>query len=229
MEVVGKRRAAARARTAPGLAARLPAYFVALDVLQSEGGVQLLSLPYRERRRRLEVLFAARALTAPWTLCPMTTDIAKAREWLEEWTDVSGVEGLIIKPLTSKYLPNYRGWSKIRRRDTTETIVGAITGTLTRPQLLILGRHDDTGRLRPVGRTVALRPDQARQVAEHLTPPAPSTRGRAPGSPPRGALATSSISSWSIRTWWLKSAPTVPSTTAESSATRRASSACAWT
>ncbi|MGW7315737.1 ATP dependent DNA ligase [Streptomyces sp. NPDC054865] len=55
------------------------------------------------------------------------------------------------------------------RRDTREAIIGAITGTLTHPQLLILGRHDPTGRLRMVGRTVALRPDQARQVAEHLT------------------------------------------------------------
>ncbi|MFD3875530.1 hypothetical protein [Streptomyces sp. NPDC058623] len=35
--------------------------------------------------------------------------------------------------------------------------------------LLILGRHDAAGRLRTVGRTVALRPDQARPVAEHLT------------------------------------------------------------
>ncbi len=179
-----QRRAAARARTAPALAARLPAYFVAFDVLQSEG-VELLSLPYRERRRRLEVLFAARGLTAPWTLCPMTTEVTKAREWLEDWTDVSGVEGLVIKPLTSKYLPTYRGWTKIRRRDTTETIVGAITGTLTRPQLLILGRHDQTGRLRPVGRTVPLRADQARQVAEHLTP-------ADPGHPWEGARFTAS-------------------------------------
>ncbi|MFD3720036.1 hypothetical protein [Streptomyces sp. NPDC058674] len=98
-----QRRAAARSRTAPALAARQPAYFVAFDVLQGEGGEQLLALPYRERRRRLEVLFAAGGLASPWTLCPMTTDVATAREWLEDWTDVSGGEGLVIKPLTSKY------------------------------------------------------------------------------------------------------------------------------
>ncbi|MCX5078768.1 ATP-dependent DNA ligase (plasmid) [Streptomyces sp. NBC_00513] len=167
-----QRRAAAGSRTAPGLAASLPAYFVAFDVLMADG-VTLLTLPYRERRRRLEVLFAARALTAPWTLCPMTTDVAKAREWLESWTDVSGVEGLVVKGMNQRYLPGFRGWSKIRRRDTTEAIVGAVTGTLTRPQLLVLGRYDDTGRLRAVGRTVALRPEQARQVAEHLTAAGP--------------------------------------------------------
>ncbi|MGW9075012.1 ATP-dependent DNA ligase [Streptomyces yangpuensis] len=135
---------------------------------------------YADRRALLENLFTDRALAAPWTLCPMTTDLAKAREWLESWTDVSGVEGIVVKPRHGHYLPGYRGWTKIRRRDTTETIVGAITGTLTRPQLLVLGRHDQHGRLRTVGRTVPLRPDAARHVAEHLT-------AAAPGHPWEGA------------------------------------------
>ncbi|MFI8281060.1 hypothetical protein ACIGBH_40600 [Streptomyces sp. NPDC085929] len=56
--------AAVRARSAPALAASAPAFFIAFDILQA-GGTELLSLPYRERRRRLEVLFAADALTAP--------------------------------------------------------------------------------------------------------------------------------------------------------------------
>ncbi|MEU4730768.1 ATP-dependent DNA ligase [Streptomyces sp. NPDC023588] len=162
-----QRRAAARSRGAAALAAKLPAYFVAFDVLQQDGQ-ELLHLPYADRRSRLENLFTRHALTAPWTLCPMTTDLAKAREWLESWTDVSGVEGILIKPLASRYHPSYRGWTKIRRRDTTEAIIGAITGTLARPQLLVLGRHDASGGLRAVGRSVPLRPDAARQVAEHL-------------------------------------------------------------
>ncbi|MFD9084304.1 hypothetical protein [Streptomyces erythrochromogenes] len=78
-------------------------------------------------------------------------------------------QGILVKSLNGRYLPWYRGWTKIRRRDTTEAIAGAITGTLTRPQLLVLGRDDTEGRLRAVGRTVPLRPDAARQVAEHLT------------------------------------------------------------
>ncbi|MFD8294384.1 hypothetical protein ACFV2B_40040 [Streptomyces lavendulae] len=63
--------------------------------------------------------------------------------------------------------------TKIKRRDTSEAIVGAITGTLNRPQLLVLGRHDTDGRLRTVGRTTTLRPEQARQVAGHLAPADP--------------------------------------------------------
>ncbi|WP_327389045.1 ATP-dependent DNA ligase [Streptomyces sp. NBC_01207] len=169
-----QRRAAARGRTATALAAKSPAFFIAFDALQIDG-IELLALPYAERRRRLEVLFAARALTAPWTLCPMTTDPDKAREWLEDWTDVSGVEGILVKNMSQRYRPGARdrAWTKIRRRNTTEAIIGAITGTLARPQLLVLGRHDSTGRLRPVGRTVPLRPDAAYVLAEHLTPASP--------------------------------------------------------
>ncbi|MFI8281090.1 RNA ligase family protein [Streptomyces sp. NPDC085929] len=168
-----QRRAAARARSASALAAKLPAHFVAFDVLQLDGR-ELLHLPYVERRARLEALFTDHALTAPWTLCPMTTDPAKAREWLDSWTDVSGVEGIVVKPQTSPYMPGHRGaWTKVRRRDTTEAIIGATTGTLTRPQLLILGRHDQDGRLRTVGRTVPLRTEAARLVAEHLAAAGP--------------------------------------------------------
>lgn len=43
------------------------------------------------------MLFADHALTVPWTLCPMTTDLAQARERPESWTDVSGVEGVAVK------------------------------------------------------------------------------------------------------------------------------------
>ncbi|WP_327286040.1 MULTISPECIES: ATP-dependent DNA ligase [unclassified Streptomyces] len=95
------------------------------------------------------------------------------------WGEVSGgwgpdrIEGIVAKRAISPYWGRQRIWTKIRRRDTTETIVGAITGTLTRPQLLVLGCYDQDSRLCAVGRTVPLRPDAARQVAEHLTAAAP--------------------------------------------------------
>ncbi|MFF4457245.1 hypothetical protein [Streptomyces goshikiensis] len=116
-----QRRAAARGRTATALPGKSPAFFIAFDALQIDG-IELLALPCRERRRRLEVLFAARTLTAPWTLCPMTTDPDTAWEWLEGWTVVSGVEGLVVKALNQRYRPGARdpAWTKIRRRDTTE-------------------------------------------------------------------------------------------------------------
>ncbi|MFJ5548705.1 ATP-dependent DNA ligase [Streptomyces sp. NPDC093225] len=99
----------------------------------------------------------------------MTADLATAREWLQSWTDVSGVEGIVVKGLSTRYLPGYRGWTKIRRRDTMEVIIGVITDTPSSPGLLVLGRYDNAGLLHAVGQTVPLRPQAARQVAEHLS------------------------------------------------------------
>ncbi|MEU6422289.1 ATP-dependent DNA ligase [Streptomyces spiralis] len=167
-----QRRAASSGRTAARLAQETPAHFVAFDVLQADGN-ELLQRPYVERRERLEALFAEHELTAPWTLCPETTDVALARDWLTSWTEVPGIEGLVIRGSQQRYLPGARALVKIRRRDTTEAIIGAITGTLRRPETLVLGRLDQDDRLRPVGRTTPVRPDAARQLAEQLTPAAP--------------------------------------------------------
>ncbi|MFI5987352.1 hypothetical protein ACIBEA_41595 [Streptomyces sp. NPDC051555] len=97
-----QRRAAARGRTAAALAVETPAFFIAFDALQIDG-TKLLALPYAERRRRLEVLFASRQLTSPRTLCPQTTDPVTAQEWMERWTHIPGVEGLVLKRLNQHY------------------------------------------------------------------------------------------------------------------------------
>ncbi|MEV8312484.1 ATP-dependent DNA ligase [Streptomyces flavidovirens] len=171
-----QRRAVSGGRTVAQLAATYPAYYIAFDILQSggeAGGEELLTEPYEHRRAILEALFADQGLTAPWTLCPMTTDPAVAQEWLTSWTEVPGVEGLVIKGLGQRYMPSARGWFKVRRRNTTEAVIGAVTGSLRRPQLLLLGRHDEHAVLRLVGRSVPLGPDVARQLAGHLHPAAP--------------------------------------------------------
>ncbi|WP_369779909.1 ATP-dependent DNA ligase [Streptomyces sp. R33] len=161
-------RSAARGRSARGLAASLPAFFIAFDILQQDGH-ELTGYPYRQRRLRLEALFAGHRLATPWTVCPMTTDLIKAQQWLESWTDISGVEGIVVKAMNQPYRPGHRGWYKLRRRNTTEAIIGAITGILIRPQLLLLGRRDAEGHLRPIGRTAPLRAEMARLVGGNVT------------------------------------------------------------
>ncbi|WP_236247001.1 ATP-dependent DNA ligase [Streptomyces sp. CC210A] len=167
-----QRRAVSGGRTAARLAAEAPAHFIAFDVLQIDGQ-ELLHVPYGERRARLEQLFADHRLNAPWTLCSETTDLATAKEWLTSWTQVPGVEGLVIRGSGQPYLPGARALYKVRRRDTTEAVVGAITGTVRQPQTLVLGRLDAAGALRPVGRSTPLRPDAARDLADRLTPAGP--------------------------------------------------------
>ncbi|MFE4082903.1 ATP-dependent DNA ligase [Streptomyces sp. YIM B13502] len=163
-----QRRAASGGWTAARLAEVLPAHFVAFDILQVEGQ-ELLQEPYERRRAKLEGLFTEYALAPPWTLCPETDDVRAAHDWLTSWTEVPGVEGLVIRGREQRYIPGARGWYKIRRRDTTEGIVGAITGTLRRSQSLLLGRYDRDGVLRPVARSTQLHPDHARRFADLLT------------------------------------------------------------
>ncbi|MFJ4126066.1 ATP-dependent DNA ligase [[Kitasatospora] papulosa] len=176
-------------RNARALAAEMPAHFIAFDVLQNQGQ-ELLNAPFAHRRDVLEALFAGHRLLPPWTLCPSTTDPATAGEWLHEWTDIPGIEGVVVKSLTGLYRPGVRGWTKIRRRNTTEALIGAITGSLHHPEVLLLGRYDTTGRLRLVGKTTPLKPAPARDLAEHLT-------AAGPDHPWTGARFTAS---WNSRT-----------------------------
>ncbi|MFE1521100.1 hypothetical protein ACFW9I_30385 [[Kitasatospora] papulosa] len=89
---------------------------------------------------------------------------------------------MVAKSLTGLYRPGVRGWTKVRRRNTTEALIGGITGSLRRPQVLLLGRYDTTGRLRLVGKTAPLKPGAARDLAEHLTTDLPRGRRHAVGA-----------------------------------------------
>lgn len=71
-----------------------------------------------------------------------------------------------------------RGWLKVRARESTEAVIGAITGTLGRPRLLVLGRYDSERRLRHVGKTTDVCDAAARQLAGELTAASPGTRPR---------------------------------------------------
>lgn len=113
-------------------------------------------------------MFAARWLSAPWVLCPSTTDQDTVREWLT-WASV-GMEGVLFKRLDSVYEPAVRGWRKYKVRETTEAIVGAVTGTLAAPRTLLLGRFDGCGRLQHVGRTTTLAHTASSTVAGLLAP-----------------------------------------------------------
>ncbi|NEV92478.1 ATP-dependent DNA ligase [Streptomyces tendae] len=159
----------ARRRGAGALAAAQtwPAHLVVFDILRLEG-TDLTPWPYTRRRAALEALFADAGLTAPFTLCPSTTDPATAREWLT-WT-AAGLEGLCFKRLAEPYRAGTRAWGKYKVRVTADAVVGAVTGTLAVPRTLLLGRYDDTGRLRYTGRTVPLVRTEATSLAAALAP-----------------------------------------------------------
>ncbi|MEU3795943.1 ATP-dependent DNA ligase [Streptomyces fructofermentans] len=156
------RRGAAAARAA----GEWPAHFVAFDLLRLSG-TDITRWPYRRRRAALESLFTTRRPTTLWALCPSTTDQTVVTEWLT-WTTV-GMEGIVFKRLDDTYRPGARGWLKYKPRETTEAIVGAITGTPAAPRTLLLGRYDTTGHLQYAGRTTTLPHDADRALAGLLT------------------------------------------------------------
>jgi hypothetical protein len=155
--------------------------------------------PYRERRAALEALFAQQGLRGTWTLCPSTTDPQLAQEWLN-WS-AAGMEGLVFKPLNSRYTPTARGWQKYKVKHTTEAVIGGVSGSLTDPRTILLGRYDSTGRLQYVGRTTVL--------SRGVSPTWPGI-WCAPVTIRAGTPRRSWSSPWSCRSWWPRSAPTSP-------------------
>ncbi|MFG2266568.1 ATP-dependent DNA ligase [Streptomyces sp. NPDC048720] len=157
------RRGAGAARAAE----QWPAQFVAFDLLRL-AGTDTTTWPYSRRRAALEELFTGRGLLSPWALCPSTTDPAMVCEWLT-WGSVR-IEGVVLKRLDDPYRPAVRGWRKYKTRETTDAIVGAVTGPPTAPATLLLGRYDTSGAFHYVGRTTTLAPTRARAAAALITP-----------------------------------------------------------
>ncbi|MEH0415957.1 ATP-dependent DNA ligase [Streptomyces sp. B21-083] len=160
-------RLARRGAGAARAAQEWPAHFVAFDLVRLSG-TDTAGWPYRRRRAALESVFSARRLSAPWALCPSTTEADVVREWLT-WASV-GMEGVVYKRLDGLYEPSVRGWLKYKVRETTEAIVGAVTGPVAAPRGLLLGRYDDDGRLQYTGRTANLARTASSTFAGLLTP-----------------------------------------------------------
>lgn len=163
-------RLARRGAGAARAAEEWPAHFVAFDLLRLSG-TDMTGWPYRRRRAALESVFTARCLSAPWALCPSTTEADVVREWLT-WASV-GMEEVVFKRLDDAYRPSVRGWQKYKVRETSEAIVGAATGSPAAPRTLLLGRYDTDGRL------------QARAVHVPLAAVRPLDHAR-PGYPQAG-------------------------------------------
>ncbi|MFF7887525.1 hypothetical protein ACH40F_40275 [Streptomyces sp. NPDC020794] len=124
--------------------------------------------PYRRRRAALESVFATRRLSAPWALRPSTTEADVVSEWLT-WASVE-MEGVVFKRLDDAYRPSVRGWQKYKVRETSEAIVGLVTGSPATPRTLLLGRYDTDGRLQYVGRTTTLARAKGAAVGGLLAP-----------------------------------------------------------
>jgi len=147
------------------LAVAAPATFMAFDVLALDD-TDVRPRPLGERRVLLEALMAD--VRPPLQLTPQTGQLAAAEQWMRDYALAPvGVEGIVAKGMGDPYMPNQRGWVKVKIRDTADALVGAVVGTIERPQRLVLGRLVE-GQLRIVGSTGDLRAVQQAEVAALL-------------------------------------------------------------
>jgi bifunctional non-homologous end joining protein LigD len=139
-------------KKATRLSSEQPASYVIFDLLYLDGEL-LLSLPYAERRRRLEALGLTPDRSGSWSVSPRFggpgSDVLRAsRE--------QGLEGIVAKRLDSPYLPGKRStsWTKIKNTRMQEVVVGGWTPgeghRRGRVGSLLLGIPSDEG-LRYVG------------------------------------------------------------------------------
>ena len=131
------------------LAEAMPASVVAFDLL-AEGDASLLEVPFGDRRARLEERLAGAA--APVHLTPLTTDPEVAGDWFDRF-EGAGLDGVMAKPLDEPYAPGARTLYKVKHRRTADVVVGGFRWHKDGRGVgsLLLGLHDDDGRLRHVG------------------------------------------------------------------------------
>jgi ATP-dependent DNA ligase len=173
-----------------------PAIFIVFDLLANERGTSLLREPLVRRREQLEA-FAAKHLARNdiVRLSPATTNLAKAKKWL----DAAGgnLDGVMAKLRDLSYRSGKRdGMQKIKRRHTADCVVGGfryadgqrVVGSL------LLGLYDDAGLLHHVGFTASFRDKERKQLTDTVKPliKPPGFTGRAPGGPSRWSTKRSS-------------------------------------
>ena len=131
------------------LSVATPATFVAFDLL-AEGDESMLQTPLRERRQRLEILLAN---TEPSVvLTPASTSAEVASDWFQRF-EGAGFDGIIAKPLADGYAPGQRTLIKVKHERTCDCAIGGfrIHKDGNGVGSLLVGLHDDDGRLHHVG------------------------------------------------------------------------------
>ena len=176
------------------LAGETPAEVVAFDLL-AHGDDDLTAAPLHERRGALE---AAITPGDQVHLNPGTFDRDTAQDWFVRF-EGAGLDGVIAKPAESTYAPGERGWIKVKHKRTADVVVAGyrVHKDGNGVGSLMLGLHDDDGRLHSIGVASSFKAAQRRELMAELAPLvlAAGEHGRPPlgrvGRPdgPRGGAA----------------------------------------
>jgi ATP-dependent DNA ligase len=145
-----------------------PALFIAFDLLAVDDE-DLRERPFLERRHLLERLLADAA--APLVLTPLTSDRARAEEWLEEYQG-AGVDGVVAKHQDLRYEEGARRMVKVKQERTADCVVAGFRVFDDRPALssLLLGLYDDADTLHHVGITSSFTQRAREKLLEDVRP-----------------------------------------------------------
>ena len=150
------------------LAKETPSSFVAFDLLFWR--TDLRGTPQSERRALLEKVLGKSK--PPLFVTPMTRDRGAAVDWLTRF-EGAGLDGVIAKPESSRYLPGKRAMLKVKHARTAECVVAGFRWHKSGKDAvgsLLLGLYDDRGALQHVGVTSSFTMAMRKQLVKELAP-----------------------------------------------------------
>ena len=150
------------------LAASTPASFVAFDLLALEDE-DLRGRPFSERRGLLAEALSGVGPSVHVT--PATTDAGVADDWFRRF-EGAGLDGVVVKRANLPYREGERVMTKVKHERTADCVVagfrwhkhGGMVGSL------LLGLHDDAGRLHHVGVTASFTTARRKELVDELAP-----------------------------------------------------------
>lgn len=152
------------------LAKQTPSSIVFFDVLCA-GKRDLRAQPFEKRRAILEDLLSAAA--PPVHVTPATRDRKLALSWFRRF-EGAGLDGVMAKATSLKYLPDKREMLKIKHDRDCDCVVAGFRWYRENAGKeigsLLLGLFDDTGNLQHVGVCSGFSAEQRREFAEFVSP-----------------------------------------------------------
>ncbi len=151
------------------LARTSPASIVLFDLL-ALGERDLRRAPLSERRALLESSVAA----GPRVLVtPATRERPVAQDWFSRF-EGAGLDGVVAKRLDSAYQPGLRAMVKVKHARTADCVVAGFrwhkNGPGTLVGSLLLGLHDEAGKLHHVGICASFPTARRRELVSELAP-----------------------------------------------------------
>ena len=149
------------------LARETPASFIAFDLL-ALGDESMTDRPFSDRRRALEEALAG--AKPPVYVTPATSSIEEGRDWFDRF-EGAGVDGIIAKPPSIRYVPDKRVMFKIKHERTADCVVAGYRPYKSGDGIgsLLLGLYEGDN-LWPVGVAASFAATFRKKLVEELEP-----------------------------------------------------------